>query len=576
MKCLPEPTVSSYVVEILYRHGIDTYFTVTGGSIVPLLNAVSLHSDAQYYCFQHEQAAAMAAEGFYRATGRIAAVCVTSGPGVQNILNGICGCWYDSIPAIFICGQVSTLEGLDNFSCKPRQAGFQEMPVCGMFSHVSKACIRLESTDKLTSCMRTLLKELYQPRFGPVVLDLPVNLQMNPFAATDEDFFITDIPSRKTCGEYVHIVQKYIEQAKRPLLVFGHGVRLAGAAETAIQFAERTNTPFVLTWGAADLCSTQHPLRVGMIGVYGDRHANFAIQNADLLIIIGARMDTRQTGGNIRTFSQFSRKIMVDVDVEEILKLSEKGIQIHESIVDDAYNFFESVRNYTRSPDINKEWHDTIFMWKVKYSNEIARISDPMAYNFMKIFFAGIPDDGIVITDIGSNMVWTLQSTKLKSGQRIFSNFGNASMGVALPLAIGAAIGSKRKIYVVAGDGGFHMTIQELQTVKNYDLPISICVLDNSGYGMIKQFQDSYFASNHVATSKTDIYGESEVDFASIATAYGIDDIQFMHVKVPESQRIYPKLEFGDALENMTPYIDSEEDMIVPVPPKRKPGWVNN
>ena len=196
MKCLPEPTVSSYVVEILYRHGIDTYFTVTGGSIVPLLNAVSLHSDAQYYCFQHEQAAAMAAEGFYRATGRIAAVCVTSGPGVQNILNGVCGCWYDSIPAIFICGQVSTLEGLDNFSCKPRQAGFQEMPVCGMFSHVSKACIRLESTDKLTSCMRTLLKELYQPRFGPVVLDLPVNLQMNPFAATDEDFFIADIPPK--------------------------------------------------------------------------------------------------------------------------------------------------------------------------------------------------------------------------------------------------------------------------------------------------------------------------------------------------------------------------------------------
>jgi acetolactate synthase-1/2/3 large subunit len=178
---MPSDEVSSYVVELLYRHGIDTYFTVTGGSIVPLLNAVSLHPNARYYCFQHEQAAAMAAEGFYRATGKVAVVCVTSGPGVQNIFNGVCGCWYDSVPAFFICGQVSTTEDLHNFTRNPRQAGFQEMPVPGILGHVSKVCLHLESTQMVTSCMRALLEALYEPRFGPVVLDLPVNLQMDAF-----------------------------------------------------------------------------------------------------------------------------------------------------------------------------------------------------------------------------------------------------------------------------------------------------------------------------------------------------------------------------------------------------------
>lgn len=566
--------VSSYIVELLYRHGIDTYFTVTGGSIVPLLNAVSLHQSARYYCFQHEQAAAMAAEGFYRATGKVAVVCVTSGPGVQNIFNGVCGCWYDSVPAFFICGQVSTAEDLRNFTRKPRQAGFQEMPVPGIFSHVSKASIHLGSTQALNSCMRTLMRELYRPRFGPVILDLPVNLQMDAFVATDDDYFVAKGPEVKSCDEYLRMIEKYIEQSSRPLLVFGHGLRLAGAVDLAIRFAEQTNTPFVLTWGAADVCSTQHPLRVGMIGVYGDRCANFAIQNADLLIIVGARMDTRQTGGNVGAFSRFSHKIMVDVDAEEIFKLPEKGIQIHESIVDDGYNFFKSICDYSRSSDANKQWRDTISMWKVKYSKETARETDSVAYDTMKRIFYEIPNESTIITDIGSNMVWTLQSMQLKPGQRLFSNFGNASMGVALPLAIGAAIGSKREIHVVAGDGGFHMNIQELQTVKNYDLPIHVYVLDNSGYAMIKQFQDSYFESNHVATSKADVYGGSAIDFAAIARVYGIHERHFTHLKIPESQRIYPKLEFGDALENMTPYIDSEEDMLVPSAPRKKVGWV--
>ena len=173
---MPRDDVSSYVVELLCRHGMDTYFTVTGGSIVPLLNAVSLHPSARYYCFQHEQAAAMAAEGtLSHATGKVAVVCVTSGPGVQNIFNGVCGCWYDSENAFFICGQVSTTEDLHNrvFLANLDRLAFKRCAVPGIFSHVSKACLHLDSTPMITSCMRTLLRELYQPRFGLSFLICP-------------------------------------------------------------------------------------------------------------------------------------------------------------------------------------------------------------------------------------------------------------------------------------------------------------------------------------------------------------------------------------------------------------------
>ncbi len=184
--------------------------------------------------------------------------------------------------------------------------------------------------------------------------------------------------------------------------------------------------------------------------------------------------------------------------------------------------------------------------------------------------FEDLPDDCIIIPDQGGNLVWTMQSAKLKDGQKLFTNFGNSSMGFALPCAIGAAIGSGKKVYCIDGDGGFQMNIQELLTVKKYDLPIEIIILNNSGYGIIKQFQDSYFNSKYIATSKSDVFGD-EVDFVKIAEAYGVKTLQ--DIPIPETQKIYPKLEFGNSLENMTPYIDFEKDMVVPVPPKKKLGW---
>ena len=562
-----------YIIETLYLNGIDTYFVITGGAIVPFINAIARNPKVKYYCFQHEQSAAMAAEGYYRASGKTAGVVVTSGPGVQNLLNGVCGCWYDSVPAFFISGQVNTKEDLSNFESKPRQTGFQEMPVAKMFEDVTKKSLHVPELGQLEGVLSELLTELKTPRYGPVLMDLPVNLQMT----TIEDVNINLVThSRRVTPQYD--ISQYIHNSQRPVIIFGHGVKLAGAEKKAIEFAEKTKIPFLVSWGAFDICGTDHPLRIGSPGVYGDRVANYAIQNADLIISIGSRLDSRQIGGSGPMFSVHSKKIMVDVDIHEINKMPEKDVPIDLGIVSDAKNFFDNVIvGYPRrSPPLDdgsglgEIWLEKIYEWKRKYSQEKSREGDSAVYDYLDGFFNDLPDDCIIIPDQGGNLVWTMQSAKLKDGQKLFTNFGNSSMGFALPCAIGAAIGSGKKVYCIDGDGGFQMNIQELLTVKKYDLPIEIIILNNSGYGIIKQFQDSYFDSKYIATSKSDVFGD-EVDFVKIAEAYGVKTLQ--DIPIPETQKIYPKLEFGNSLENMTPYIEFEKDMVVPVPPKKKLGW---
>ena len=556
--------ICDYIIETLYLNGIDTYFVITGGAIVPFINAIARNPKVKYYCFQHEQSAAMAAEGYYRSCGKIAGVCVTSGPGVQNILNGVCGCWYDSVPAFFISGQVNTAEDLSNFVSKPRQTGFQEMPVADMFRDVTKESLHVPSVLKVKHTLTKLIQTMKTPRYGPVLMDLPVNIQMSSL----EGLQPSRILSTKSHQKHIYDISKYVQESKRPLVIFGHGVKLAGATKEALEFVEKNGIPFLVSWGAFDICGADHPLRLGSPGVYGDRYANYAIQNADLLISIGSRLDSRQIGGNAALFSKHSKKIMVDIDDHEITKMGEKGINIDFRINENVKDFLQNVIT-GQVPNI-EQWLINLKLWKSKYSVEKAREGDSAVYDYLRDLFDKIEDDCIVIPDQGGNLVWTMQSAKLKEGQKLFTNFGNSSMGFALPAAIGAAIGSGKKVYCIDGDGGFQMNVQELLTVKKYDLPIEIIILNNSGYGIIKQFQDSYFGSKYTATSKSDVFGD-EVDFVKIAEAYGVKTLR--DIPIPETQKIYPKLEFGNSLENMTPYIDFESDMFVPVPPKKKLGW---
>lgn len=567
-------TIVESVIDQLADHGIDTYFLVTGGAIAPFVDAVGLSPRAKHYCFQHEQGAAMAAEGYYRASGKIGAVLVTSGPGAQNLLNGVCGCWFDSIPCLFITGQVNNKESLDSITSRPRQLGFQEMPVASMFSECAKFSVKIGDAESVSAVFSKALTCMTSGRMGPVVIDFPVNVQMAP----TPDQFCFKI--EKTVEQDMKIpseVFTLIEEAKRPLVIIGNGAR-----SVKTELLEWLNVPFVTSWAAIDMVSHDHPLRVGSHGVYGERVANYALQNADLLVILGSRMDTRQTGGDLALCSRESKRIMVDIDSEEITKLGERGFAIHVPIIGEVAPFIRQVRLHPMP-----EWVSTIDGWKAAFGTETTREGN--VYPFLSSI--NFPENCIIIPDQGGNLIWTMQTAHLNGTQRLFTNLGNSSMGWALPAAIGAAIGTEGKVPIVCieGDGGIQMNIQELKTLSTLGLPVTVIVLNNQGYGIIRQFQDSYFGSRYTATSSTEVFGTRDgMDFTKIAEAYGIPGHKTLDVivsttspvvydaPIDATQKIFPKLEFGNSLENMTPYrTDLHKYMIVkPVSPNAASGWV--
>jgi acetolactate synthase-1/2/3 large subunit len=342
-------------------------------------------------------------------------------------------------------------------------------------------------------------------------------------------------------------------------------------------------------------------LDLGPIGVYGDRVANFALQNADVLVVLGARLDTRQTGGNLTTFSTRSRKVMVDIDVAEITKLDERGAPVEVGLVMDVRDFvvqLSSLATMTERLALAAEWRDKIGQWRTKYGVEKRPAFENYVspYDFLAKLNGLLPSDAIVAVDTGATLVWTYQTLRRTHGQRIFSGLGNSSMGYALPAAIGAAISSPhRPVICIVGDGGFQQNIQELVTARHYKLNIKVFVLNNSGYGIIKQFQDSYLGGRHVAATSEDLYGTTGrgLDFVAIAHAYDVaahhisslDQLlpEFVtgpgfavyDVSVHEQHGMQPKTDFGNSLENMTPFLDSAADMVVPPPPQHKAkGWV--
>jgi acetolactate synthase-1/2/3 large subunit len=582
-----------HLVDSLIYNNLDTFFLVTGGAIAPIVDYIGQHPKAKYYCFQHEQSAAMAAETYFRTSGKIGVVLSTSGPGAQNLLNGICGCWYESIPCLFITGQVSTYESIDCIESNPRQLGFQEMPVVDSFKPFTKFIKKLTSNN-FDQILKQAVESCTIGRFGPSLLDIPMDVQNSPI----EDISLTKYTLHNPIidpdleNKINHINLK-IKESKRPLLLIGHGVRLSNSTSEVLNLINKLNIPFVVSWGGFDSVPHNHPLFVGDIGVYGSRGGNFAIQNCDLLLSIGSRLDTRQTGGNLKTFSRESYKIMVDIDENEIKK--GRGLNIDLPVVCDAKVFINYLFNSCNSYD-KKDWNHKCQEYKTIKENRPLKENILTSYEFLEYLNNFIPEESVIIPDEGGNLVWAMQSLKIKDQQRIFSNFGNSSMGYGLPAAIGASIGTNKPVICIDGDGGFQMNIQELQTVKHYNLPIKIFILNNNCYGIIKQFQDLVFDSRYIATESKDY---SAPDFVKVAQAYGIKAIEankdnfkevvnlafqeegsiLVNVIIDKEQKLLPKLEFGNPLEDMFPYLDEDvlnKHMIInQIPRKEKiKSWV--
>jgi acetolactate synthase-1/2/3 large subunit len=583
-----------HLIDSLIYNNIDTFFLVTGGAIAPVIDYIGTHSETKYYCFQHEQSAAMAAETYFRTSGKLGVVLSTSGPGAQNLLNGICGCWYESIPCLFITGQVSTYESIDSIEYTPRQLGFQEMPVVDSFKPFTKYIKKLTLKDDISFILKQSIESCFNGRFGPSLIDIPVDVQNTPTKDISLIKYTLFNPIvDKDLNNKINKINVKLKESKRPLLLIGHGVRLSNSTDEILKLINKLNIPFVVSWGGFDSVSHDHPLFVGDIGVYGSRGGNFAIQNCDLLLSIGSRLDTRQTGGDLKSFSRESYKIMVDIDENEIKK--GRGLNINLPVICDAKIFINSLFDFCDSHD-KKEWNEKCKEYKNIKENRPLKDNILTSYEFLEQLNSKLPKESIIIPDEGGHLVWSMQSLKTQHQQRIFSNFGNSSMGYGLPAAIGAAIGSSKPVICIDGDGGFQMNIQELQTVKHYNLPIKIFIINNNCYGIIKQFQDLVFDSRYIATENQDY---SVPDFIKIAQAYGIEAVEanktnfkdiidlalqkegsiLVNVVIDKEQKLFPKLEFGNPLEDMYPYLDEEilnKNMIVKrIPRKEKiKSWV--
>jgi acetolactate synthase-1/2/3 large subunit len=399
------------------------------------------------------------------------------------------------------------------------------------------------------------------------------------------------------------------EASSRPLILFGAGVRSSGSHRLAHDLVDALNVPYVLSWGAKDLFEDKHPLNCGSHGVYGSRAANLAVQNCDFMLILGSRLDTRQTGGSLPCFAPSAKKVMVDLDSEEIGKLVEKGCKIDLPIITELNGFLEvmhSKANESFEPPSKSfsTWLQRTQEWKSKYANadvdkerkyelESTEPDVMNVYSFLETLGEKIPANSTVVPDQGGNLCWTMQTLKVRDNWRLYTNLGNSSMGFAFPCCIGSALGTSNPVICIDGDGGFQMNIQELKTAVDYNLPIKTFILNNSGYGIIKQFQDAYFDKRYIVTNF------NPVDFVSIAKGYGmyalriisetdVDEVLtsvFEHpgpvlvdVSIQQYQKIFPKLEFGNALEHMTPFIPIDElkaTMIADMTARQEPkGWV--
>ena len=563
--------VSEYIAAFLRTQKIDHVFEVAGGMITHILDAVYQLGKTNIISVHHEQAAAFAADAYGRVTGRPGVAMATSGPGATNLLTGIASCYFDSSPALFITGQVNTHE--QKGARKIRQLGFQETDIITMVAPIIKKCFRVERADQVESMMKEAYECAISDRPGPVLIDLPMNIQREKITVSPLEVIERKKTASGSLMSQINSLSEHIEKAKRPLILLGGGVRCASAEKELLKFVELMQIPVVTSLLALDVISFEHPLRVGIIGTYGNRWANLAIGTADLLIVIGSRLDVRQTGADVVGFAKDKTIFHVDCDAGEI----NNRVLNCRSIVADAKYFLEQANAQLASHQhpMFTEWLDEIHLLKTDWP-DIGELKDFPGINpnyFMHVLSKSSKEAIGYVADVGNHQMWAAQSLEIHANQIFMTSGGMGAMGFALPAAIGASLAhGKKPMVVIVGDGALQMNIQELQTVVRNRIPLKIIVVNNNCLGMIRQFQDSYFEGRYQST----YWGYTAPDFAEIATAYGIsaktistleeidagtnwlweksDEPVLLQVMVSPNMNVYPKIAFGRPISEMEPF----------------------
>ena len=571
--------LSDYVAKYL-RQQANYIFVGNGGVVVNLLDSISnLYGITVIPC-QNEQGASIAAEAYSRVTGEMGLALSTAGPGMLNLMQGIGCAYFDSIPVLFITGAppINQLKNNKNI----RQQGFQEMDVIDIVNPITKYAILLKDPYMIRYELEKLIYMANEGNPGPVLIDIPDDLQRVDIGDPKKlkEFVRKRISDPNILREPIYDMLSLIKSSEKPVVIVGGGVKISHMEQEMIKFLENTGLPFVTTWSTIDLFQEDTLNLIGNFGISSNRYGNFAIQNSDLIISFGSRLDTHQTGSDPSKFAPKAKKICINIDAEELKK--DNGMKIDLSIYADLKEFLPILNTY-RSRNLLIKWKSRIKVWKIKYPiclPEYYKQKDSVnPYVFMDELSKQTKDDDIIITDAGATLTWTMQAYKIRHKQKLFSAFNHSPMGYALPASIGAQFASfGSNVICITGDGGMSMNIQELETIVHNNLPIKIFVMNNGEYGIIKQTQDIWLNSRYVASDPNSGLGFPDIN--RIARAYGIitinidnhdelkENIRYVlnygdhilcNVNIKSGEQIIPKLEFGRSLENLSPLLPEKE-----------------
>lgn len=564
--------VTDYIAKSLYRHGVRTVFELSGGMITHLLNSLNAAQQIRILSMHHEQAAAFAADATGRLTGIPGVAMATSGPGATNLLTGIGSCYFDSSPGVFITGQVNRWELKKDRSI--RQLGFQETDIVRMAQPITKAAWQINTPEEVPAKIEEAFSLAVSGRPGPVLLDIPMDIQRSDIQEPQADQDLVRVAGSLAL-EYDAVIDDLLaalHTARRPLILAGGGIRAGNAVEAFRQLVGKICVPVVNSLMAMDVLPSADPLRVGMIGTYGNRWANLALASCDLLIVVGSRLDVRQTGSDVAFFG--ANRIIFHADCEAG-EVNNRVTGCH-AIVADVRQFIATVETKIKNRAFPKrsEWLGEIKELRERHSdrNENPEAEGINPNEFIHQLCAGSSAAGAYVVDVGQHQMWAAQSSEIGPDQRWITSGGMGSMGFALPAGIGAAIViAPRPAVVIAGDGAFQCNIQELQTVVRNSLPLKIVVMNNHCHGMVRQFQESYFEERYQST----LWGYNTPDFVQVARGYGIEsyrvetasDVEegvahlwkdpsaptLLEVNIGTFTNVYPKIAFGLPINQMEP-----------------------
>ena len=569
--------ISDYIAEFLVQKGVNKVFGYIGGNNAHIMDSIDCCFGIEMVNGVHEQGSGFAAEGYARATNKLGVATATSGPGATNLVTPIGSCFMDSIPTLFITGQVNRYEY--KYDEPVRQIGFQEMDIVSIIKPITKYAVFL---DKIENVRYEFEKACYiaeEGRKGPVLIDIPIDLQyqqfepdvMKSFYGSSEHLAFEK--AQYTISDTIlDEVATDINSSKRPLLLVGGGSRLSGVDVELLTFLNKTDMPVVVSLMGKDMVSSTYKYNLGFIGAYGIDYANQILKEADLVIILGARLDARQTTRDVEGFIGDAKVIHVDIDKYELNRRISADLAINA----DVYEFISKLN--TKKLELNiKLWKEKVLEYKSKISIKNAPIESKIDNQIINMIASYLDDDDIICVDVGLHQMTVAQSLDLKGNQRVLFSGGAGSMGFALPIAIGATLGTGRRVIVISGDGGFQMNMQELEVIKRRNLPIKIFIINNASLHMVKLRQDTYLESNHVGSKKDysvpsfkkvgEAYGINSHEANSIKDIYAIiekslstDEAELIDIQISgEMTTVEPRLDFNRSFEDMRPYLERDE-----------------